>query len=156
MVVLGGSEDDESSRSSTDLSSASSSDETENESNRSQAPVVGSVMQTSIKTRGIVSLKTRIPNTPKPCTPDRKVCGLWVRIGECSQDNCQELHPLNRRFDTPVWSKGVATKIEEKPELNSLAYRSDDQAIQGSELWGVTAVRTLLDRRGKANQRANP
>ena len=67
LVVLGGSDGEDSSHSTTDMSSDSSSDETE-----SKAKIFRSMKRSSFKTRErkrTVSPVVRNPNRPKPCTP---------------------------------------------------------------------------------------
>ena len=60
--------------------------------------------------KGGKTVSFKNPIAPKPCTLDGEVCGIWLRKGECFNTKCKDLHPLDRKFDTPVWSKGLATK----------------------------------------------
>ena len=130
MVVLVDGSDDDNSHSSTDTSSStdisgSSSTDTDTSADESSDTETESILsQTVIKESGIKSQRSPIrggskggrtvssknPNAPKPCTLDSDVCRKWLSEGECFDTKCQYLHPVDRMFDTPVWSKRLARK----------------------------------------------
>ena len=62
------------------------------------------------------------PNALRPGMMEYGVCRTWITTGDCFQAKYQILHPLDRMFDTPVWSKRLATTktaLRNKPPSQS-------------------------------------